>query len=167
MTQLMILLDVKPRCQVTCQGTYLLDFQDLSLISTLGKTSLELSNVSSSVYFDTQIICTFWIQIGAQCVFLQEKRGEEIKVTICEQWILCTMIPQWLLYNTKWFGQIRTIFQSLLADYQCSQQKDLLLPAQKRQFNSDNSTELSLSCFRDSLNNVFSFQAFMGRRPKQ
>ena len=61
-----------------------------------------------------------------------EGGGGKIKVNICD------VISVALLYNTKWFGQIRTIFQSLLAGYQCSQQKDLLLPVQKRQFNSDN-----------------------------
>ena len=69
-----------------------------------------------------------------------EGGGGKIKVNICD------VISVALLYNTKWFGQIRTIFQSLLAGYQCSQQKDLLLPAQKRQFNSDNSEIHWITC---------------------
>ena len=43
--------------------------------------------------------------------------GEEIKVNICD------VISVALLYNTKWFGQIGTIFQSLFAGYQCPDKK--------------------------------------------
>ena len=99
------------------------------------------------ISFETLIIGIFWIQIWSTvCVSIEGVwEGKRLRslfasCTIYGDPMYCYhyMIPQWLLYNTKWFGQIRTIFQSLLAGYQCSQQKDLLLPVQKRQFNSDN-----------------------------
>ena len=49
----------------------------------------------------------------------------ELPKNSCESPICKWILFQWLLYNTKWFGQIRTIFQSLLADYQCTNKKDL------------------------------------------
>ena len=46
-----------------------------------------------------------------------EGGGGKIKVNICD------VISVALLYNTKWFGQIGTIFQSLFAGYQCPDKK--------------------------------------------
>ena len=69
-----------------------------------------------------------------------EGGGGKIKVNICD------VISVALLYNTKWFGQIGTIFQSLFAGYQCPDKK--IMRRLKRRLRKTTETTRFLASFK-------------------